>query len=134
LTINVILSGFLWNMIRNLIDKKTVNYNYPLTLGFLLSTLIILIASYLIVMFISKKTFKLTELSRELTTKPKRKTYLKRFLWGAIFGLLFMVMVICTVKLNKHVLFSVNIFLVLGMILLLVIVDRTAARMLEQLH
>lgn len=134
LTINIILSGFLWDLIRNLIDEKTVNLNYSFTLGFLFSTLIILIVSYLIVMFIGKKTFKFTELSREQKTKPKRKTYLKRFLWGGIFGLLFMVMVICSRILNKHVLFKVNIFLLFGIILLLLIVDRTATRMINRGH
>lgn len=127
LTINVIFSPATRVIIRNLIDKQPSDFQFPISAGLILGIAIIVAASYLIVIFIGKKSFKLTASAKELKTQPKKQTYPKRFLWGAIFGLTFALFVLTTVKLSSIVLFKVNIFVLAFGIIVMFVIDKLAS-------
>lgn len=124
LAINVIVSPATRDLIKNLINKQPIDMRFPISVGLIMSIVIIVGASYLIVLFIGKKSFKLTAGANELKTQPKKKTYPRRFLWGALFGLAFAAFVVITVELSHFVLFNLNIFVLIFAIVVMYLINK----------
>lgn len=115
LTIDIIFSS---SEIRRIFKEKS--YEYPIDLGFIVSTIIITLSGIFIINYIGKKSFTL----REDETQSKPKNWSKRFMRSAIFGVGFALLVIVTVKLSKVVLFSVNIFVLLAVMIVLYVLNK----------
>lgn len=129
LGINIVLSKYTSNFLKRLFKGEPLDLYFPINVGLLLATVVIISAAYLIVVFIGKKSFRLTELSTEQKMQPKRKTNRKRFLWGCAYGAVFSLLILLTFKLGKHVLFSVNIIYLLITIGLLIFLDRILTKL-----
>ncbi|GFN32928.1 hypothetical protein [Paenibacillus xylaniclasticus] len=74
-------------------------------------------AAWLITYWIGKRSF---QLSSPLAKKP----YLVQFLWGAAFGITTVAWLILVISLKSVVLFSVHLFVVIGMIIVLSLIGR----------
>lgn len=122
LAINVILSSA--TIVRKLIDKQPYNLRLPISLDFLFGVVVIVTAAYLIVLYVGKKSFKLTIAANEQKQQPKQISYPKRFLWGALLGLLFMAFVLMKVKLSAIVLFNIHIVVLIAVIIVLFLIDK----------
>lgn len=96
-TINIVFSKELFVMLQGLSKAKTVNYNIDITIGTIISTIIILIASFGIVKIIMKHSFQ---------KQSKNIRILKGFLVGG--GIMAVFLVIA--KFGEAVSFSINIF------------------------
>ncbi len=124
LGINIVLSKFTANLLKRLFKGEPIDLYFPVNAGLLIATVTIIAAAYLIVSYIGKKSFKLTEMSVQRKKQTKNKIYPKKILWGAAFGAAFALLVLLTFKLGKYVLFSVNIFYLIIAIGVLIVLDR----------
>ncbi|MGO5052053.1 hypothetical protein ACTQ6A_05965 [Lachnospiraceae bacterium LCP25S3_G4] len=105
-TINIVFSKELFVMLQGLSKAKTVNYNIDITIGTIISTIIILIASFGIVKIIMKHSFQ---------KQSKNIRILKGFLVGG--GIMAVFLVIA--KFGEAVIFSINIFLAIVVVVAL---------------
>ena len=80
LAINVIFSPATRVLIKNLINKEPYDSRFPITAGLIMGIVIIVGASYLIVFYIGKKSFKLTAGANKLKTQPRRRRGIKHIL------------------------------------------------------
>lgn len=113
--IDVVFSGYLIKVFKSIYSHSKVDLMYPITLGFILSTVSIMAASYIIVYEICKNSF-------QIKSNINLASKLKRFLLGACIGAVFCGYVFLLVKFSKIVLFSVNIFIYAGIIAALFII------------
>ena len=105
--INLLFSRDLYRIIGELFAGKIVNYQLAVSLGTVISMLVILAASFFIVNLVLKNSFK-------SAGSYNRK---KRMIIGGIAGVLIMVFFIVVAMLGMHVLFTVNLFLAIAVIL-----------------
>ncbi len=105
-TINIVFSKELFVMLQGLSKAKPVNYNIDITIGTIISTIIILIASFGIVKIIMKHSFQ---------KQSKNIRILKGFLVGG--GIMAVFLVIA--KFGEAVIFSINIFLAIAAVIAL---------------
>ncbi|WP_159081736.1 hypothetical protein [Paenibacillus sp. CAA11] len=92
-------------------------YQIPVTLGFVSSTAFIILAAWLIVMFIGKQTFSLTEQAKREVHAPKRKTYPKRVVWGMLAAAaILLISVVLVLSLDHIVLFSMHLIIWIALI------------------
>lgn len=100
-TINIVFSLDFRNIINNIILKQSVNYNIGVSVGMIIFIFVIMIAAVFIVDRITKNALK-----RERDSNRSKKV-----LAGSVMGAVIVTLFIVTWKLGKHIIFSVNIFL-----------------------
>jgi len=127
LIIDIIFSGFPVRFLKEgLGGSPDFDFNVPITLGFVTSTVVITLVAWLLINWVGKKAFALSRGAEELRTKPKSKTYPKRIVWGMLAGAALAGFFILTVKFNEIVLFSVHALAVIGTAVALYLVTRWA--------
>lgn len=100
-TINIVFSLDFINMVNNIISKQPLNYDIDVSVGMIVSIIVIISASVFIVDMITKNALK----------QESNSNRLKRAVTGGVIGVVLMAVFIITWKLGKQILFSVNIFL-----------------------
>lgn len=127
LIIDVIFSGFPARLLKEgLGGNADFDYNIPITLGFVSSTVAITLVAWLLVVWVGKKAFALSRSAEELRTKPKSVTYPKRILWGLLIGAAVAGFFILTISFKEIVLFSVHALLLVAIAVGLYLVTRWA--------
>jgi len=126
LIIDVIFSGFPARFLKEGIGNAGFDYNIPVTLGFVTSTVIITLVAWLLVYWVGKKAFEMSRGTEELKTKPKSATYPKRILWGLLVGAAVAAFFIMTVNFNEVILFSVHALIIAAVIVALYLATRWA--------
>lgn len=114
LFIQLIFSGFLVSWVRSGFSLTEVSFNIPISLGFVLSVIVFLSAAWIIVIFIGKHAFRLTEMEDDNKSQSKAAYYRKRILIGTTIGLALAIFFFVQFKLNEITLFSVHAFVLLG--------------------
>lgn len=99
-TINILFSKDLRRVIGAMVSKQATSYSMGVSLGMILSTAIIMMAAIIIVSIISKNAFK----------KSKESSSLHKVVVGGTVGAGIMAMFIFIAKFGNHIVFSVNIF------------------------
>ncbi len=117
-TISLLSSSDFSKLINNMLSKQPINYDISVSIGMVISMLVIMTSAVLIVDRITK-----TALNAESNaTKPKR------FLLGSIIGAIIMSLFISLWKFGSHVLFNINIFLAIAILVGCFIVHKTLDR------
>ena len=114
-TLNMIFSGYIGQLFDEIITHSKINFQYPISIGFLLSTLLIMIFASTIVFWIGKNSFNTQKISNKfrLMTKPKK------FALGIIAEALFVIYIMSIERLSQNTLFKMNIFLYLTFVIML---------------
>lgn len=99
---------------HGLFAKETVNYSLPITLGTIIFTIIMLIFSGIIVEVITKKPYKKQE--------------------GSIVVATIIATFILTAKFGKTVIFTVNIFTAIGVVIVLFIIHKFLSKVYFDLY
>jgi len=106
-TQDVVFSGYLSRVYHSLSLHSSVDTSYPISAGFLMNTVVIAGASYLIVYLIGKYTFQTKTMHAIFSAISKPKRFGFGFLAGAaLMGYFFGI-----AQLDKFVLFSTNIII-----------------------
>ncbi len=120
-TLNLIFSGYIGQLFEEIITHTKIHFQYPISIGFLLSTLLIMIFAITIVFWIGKNSFYTQKISNtfRLMTKPKK------FALGIITGALFVMYVMSIERLSHITLFKMNIFLYSAFVIVLFVLYAT---------
>lgn len=117
-TINILFSKDLRRVIAEIVSKQATNYNIGISLGMIISTAIIMAAAIFIVNIILKNALK----------RVSHSNRFKRMLIGGGVGAGIMALFIIIAKFGNRVVFSVNIFLALLLLLVLFITHKLLSR------
>jgi DNA-binding ferritin-like protein (Dps family) len=115
----IFLIGLLWvidlaiNYLPQMIKNGRLILDYKVSLVFLINTAIIVIAATLLVDYIGKNSFKLTE------EKNKKKPKWYKWLFGAACGGVVALLVLISLKLGPYILFSVKIYYLAAVLVVL---------------
>lgn len=97
--LNIIISKETIDLFRNIFTRQPLNFSISITIGSLLSYLIILVSAFLIVQFICKNSF-----------KPPLQSKALRFFAGAAAGVGIVAVFRLIMHFGRRTLFTVNIF------------------------
>lgn len=118
-TISIVFSSDFSNLLKNMISKQPVNYNMGVSVGMIISIFVIMITTVFIVDRITK-----TSLNEENNSvKPKR------LVLGGVIGAILMALFIAIWKFGTQVLFSINIFLAIAILIGFFIAHKVLGRM-----
>ncbi|KAF5056705.1 hypothetical protein DSECCO2_364480 [anaerobic digester metagenome] len=106
--LSIVISKNTFALLHGLLAKETVNYNIPITLGGLVSVIILLIFSVIILESITKNPL-------------KKQTGL--IVVGTIMGIF-----VLTAKFGQTIIFTVNIFIAIGVVVLLFIIHKLLSK------
>ena len=105
-TINIVFSANFYKIIESIISKQPVNYNIGVSAGMIVSIFVIMIAAIFIVDRITKNALKKeSDLNRS-----------KRVIVGGVMGVVLMVLFIVTWKFGSQIVFNINIFLAIALL------------------
>lgn len=112
--IDIVFSGYLIRVFQDIWNHTKIDLSYPITLSFLINSVIIAALSFGIVYFIGKHSFETKNFTRKFDslTKPKK------FIIGCCFGAVLFGYFFCVAKLNAVVLISVNVIVYVILLLL----------------
>lgn len=113
-TISIVFSADFRQMFENIISKQSINYNIGVSVGMIISIFFIMIASVFIVDKITKNAL------NEKNDSNKSK----KVLAGGIVGAAIMALFIVVWKFGTQILFSVNIFLAIAIIIVFFITHK----------
>lgn len=119
--INIVFSLDFINMIKNIILKQPLNYDIHVSTGMVISVILIITASVFIVDMITKNALK----------KENESNRVKSVLGGGAIAVALMVLFILTWKLGKQILFSINIFLAIAVIIVFFIVHKVFSQIIS---
>ncbi|MBS5111583.1 MAG: hypothetical protein KHZ15_02720 [Coprobacillus cateniformis] len=102
-TISIVFSSDFREMINNMISNQPINYNIGVSVGMIISICVIMIAAIFIVDRITKNALK----------KESDSNRSKRVIIGSVMGAILMILFIIIWKLGNQILFNINIFLVI---------------------
>lgn len=105
-TISIAFSSDFREMIDNIISKQPVNYNIGVSVGMIISICVIMIAAIFIVDRISKNALKKESVSNRS----------KRVIVGSVVGAALMTLFIVILKIGNPILFNINIFLAIAVL------------------
>ncbi|MUT68598.1 hypothetical protein [Paenibacillus sp. NEAU-GSW1] len=114
-----------WQLAANLLAGRAVDYNLPLSLGFVISTIVIIAFAWIITSVIGKRSFHYTEKVKKRRSQPVKVT-LKSALWGMTLVAAVASYLIVIVMLEDVVLFDVHALVLIGSIVLLFLLGRLA--------
>lgn len=117
-TINILFSKDFRRVIGEMYSNQTTNYNMGISIGMVISTVIIMVAAIVLVNIISKNAFK----------KSSHSSRLNRVLIGGATGAGIMAMFILIAKFGNHIIFSVNIFLAMLLLIGFLIAHKLLSR------
>lgn len=118
-TINIAFSNDFRKMIENIFSKQPVNYSIGVSMGMIVSTFIIMIAAVFIVNRITKDALK-----KESWSKRS-----KRAIAGGLIGAVLMALFIVTWKFGSQIVFHVNIFLGIVVLVVFFIAHKVLSRL-----
>lgn len=116
--INIVFSNDFRKMIENIFSKQPVNYNIGVSLGMIVSTFIIMMAAVFIVDSITKNALK----------KESASNQLKRVIVGGVIGVIVIAVFITIWKFGSEILFNINIFLAIVLLVGFVIIHKALNR------
>lgn len=117
-TINLLFSKDLRRVVEEIFSEQATNYSMDISMGMIISTVIIMAAAIFIVNIISKNAFKMISSSNRL----------KKMIIGGVAGGGIMVLFIILAKFGNHVVFSINIFLALLLLVVFFIAHKLLGR------
>lgn len=105
-TINILFSKDLYRVVEEFLSKQPVNYNIGVSAGMIISTFIIIVAAVFIVHIISKNSLKRSNDSKKIN----------RVVIGSASGAGIMVLFVIIAKFGSRVVFSVNVFIAISLL------------------
>ncbi|MFV0364367.1 MAG: hypothetical protein ACK5LL_14960 [Suipraeoptans sp.] len=112
--INIIFSADSHNILKNIFSKQPVNYNIGVSVGMIISTLVIIIVS----------VFTVRQITKNALNEENNSNKSKKVIISGVIGAAAMTFFIVIWKLNGQILFSVNIFLAIAILIVFYIVHR----------
>ncbi|WP_313528716.1 hypothetical protein [Anaerotignum sp.] len=112
--INIFFSKDLYRIVEQILSKQSVNYNIGIPLGTIISSVIVTVAAVLIVNIITKNAL-------NHSSSPNK---LKRAVLGGAAGGGIMALFILIAKLGTKVVFSINIFLAISLLIVFFITHK----------
>lgn len=112
---DIVFSGYLIRVFQDIWHHTKIDLSYPITLSFLINSVIIAALSFGIVYFIGKHSFE----TKKITKKFDSQTKPKKFMIGCGFGAILFGYLFCVAKLTAVVLISVNVIVYVMLLLLL---------------
>lgn len=122
--IDIVFSGYLFRVFQNIWNHTKIDLSYPITLSFLINSVIIAGLSFSIVYFICKHSFG----TKKLTKKFDSLTKPKKFMIGCGFGAVLFGYLFCVAKLTAVVLISVNVIAYVILLLLLFFIFKFSSK------
>jgi len=112
--IDIVFSDYLSAVYHSLTLHSKVDTSYPISAGFVLGYVVIVCVSYLIVFLIGKYSFKTKTILSKISSLSKPK----RFVLGGLVAAVLIGYLIVVAELDKFILFSINVFIYLAVLLL----------------
>lgn len=117
-TINILLSNDFRRIIKEVLSKDSINYNVGISFGMIISTVAIMVGAIFIIKMVSKNAFK----------KPSDANRVNRMFIGGATGAGVMIAFIIISKFGSSVIFSINIFIVALVLVVLFILHKFFSR------